>query len=80
MYQYTSTCTYDREILVLPCTMLYQYVLVRTSMYLFAQSCPGVQDSSLSLRCSSVPVASFAVKTRASDLAAFVASGRSLAA
>ncbi len=39
------TCTYDREILVLPCTMLYQYVLVRTSIYRFAQSCPGVQDS-----------------------------------
>jgi len=44
-YVPVHTCTYDREILVLPCTMLYQYVLVRTSMYRFAQSCPGVQDS-----------------------------------
>ena len=44
-YVPVHTSTYDSEILVLPCTMLYQYVLVRTSMYRFAQSCPGVQDS-----------------------------------
>ncbi len=44
-YVPVHTSTYDREILVLHCTVLYQYVLVRTSMYQFAQSCPGVQDS-----------------------------------
>jgi hypothetical protein len=49
-YVPVHTCTYDREILVLPCTMLYQYVLVRTSMYRFAQSCPGVQDSRCTYR------------------------------
>ena len=47
-YVPVHTSTYDREILVLPCTVFYQYVLVRTSMYRFVQSCPGVQDS----RCS----------------------------
>ena len=44
-YVPVHTSTYDREILVQPCTVLYRYVLVRTSMYRFAQSCPGVQDS-----------------------------------
>jgi hypothetical protein len=29
----------------LTCTMLYHHVLVRTGMYHFARSCPGVQDS-----------------------------------
>ncbi len=43
MYQYIST--HDREILVLPYTVLYWYVLVRTNMYRFAQSYPGVQVS-----------------------------------
>jgi hypothetical protein len=42
-YVLVHTSTYDREILVLPYTVLYRYVLVRTSMYRFAKSCPGVQ-------------------------------------
>ena len=61
MYQYVlpvvHTCMYQLGILVLACTVLYWYVLVRTSKYHFAKSCPGVQDSrcaaaslSLSLR------------------------------
>jgi hypothetical protein len=51
-YVPVHTSTYDREILVLPCTVLYQYVLVRTSMYRFAQSCPGVvQDHDSRLGC-----------------------------
>jgi hypothetical protein len=44
-YAQVHTGTYDSEILVLPYTVLYWYVLVRTSMYQFAQSCPDVQDS-----------------------------------
>ena len=50
MYQYVLVHTdmYQLGILVLACTVLYWYVLVRTSTYHFAKSCPGVQDS----RCS----------------------------
>ena len=46
-YQYVRVHTgmYKLGILVLACTALYWYVLVRTSTYHFAQSCPGVQDS-----------------------------------
>ncbi len=35
-YVPVHTGTYDRQILVLPYTVLYRYVLVRTSMYHFA--------------------------------------------
>ena len=52
-YRYVPvhTCMYKLGILVLACTVLYWYVLVRTSTYHFVKSCPGVQDS----RCRYIP-------------------------
>ncbi len=50
MYRYiqvrTTRAVKFRLVLALYCVVLSDwYVLVRTSMYHFAQSCPGVQDS-----------------------------------
>ena len=44
-YVLVHTGMYQLGILVLACTDLYWYLLVRTSTYHFAQSCSGVQDS-----------------------------------